>query len=375
VTVYRSLLAKGYLPKELPPAFSAEQFAAYATSKNGRSTISKYAPADNFTECMKFRMALPGLDRRDFRIPHPASFAKLAGLAAKHFGRLLKRASGSRFSRSRPVYSVGRQRALLPMVSPSNLARERAAIRAGCSYLLKVDVSQFYPSLYTHAIGWAIDPSLRKKANWKSKKLLGRKIDQALMELDGRVSQGVPIGNDVSFLLAEVVLSRVDKAIRPSPRYAFRWFDDYELAFDTNDQAEEALKKLTKELAKFRLRVNAKKTAIVRLPRPVQEEWQETLKEAGTVRYMNTRNMVKYFDIAFRLRDNFPDMPVLLYALGILFGITHPRVDVARVAQSGITQALLCEPGAAQKAFALLSFWCLNGLTLDAPLLTSTLTE
>ena len=88
---------------------------------------------------------------------------------------------------------------------------------------------------------------------------------------------------------------------------------------------------------------------------------------------MNTRNMVKYFDIAFRLRENFPDMPVLLYALGVLFGITYPRVDVARVAQSGITQALLCEPGAAQKAFALLSFWHLNGLALDAPLLTSTI--
>jgi hypothetical protein len=151
VTIYHTLLARGYFPKELPPAFFTESFAKYATTKPGRSAISSYAPIDNFTECLKYRLALPGLDRRELRIPHPASFAKLCQLTAKNFGRLLK-ASSSPFSRSRPVYATGRQRALHPTVHPANLARERAAIRAGASYLLKTDISQFYPSLYTHAI-------------------------------------------------------------------------------------------------------------------------------------------------------------------------------------------------------------------------------
>jgi len=173
------------------------------------------------------------------------------------------------------------------MVKPGNLARERAASRGGSAYLLKTDVSQFYPSLYTHAVGWAVDPKLRKKANWGNKKLLGKQLDQALMDLDGKVSQGIPIGNDVSFLLAEVVLAQIDKAIKPSHDRAYRWFDDYELAFDTTDQAEEVLKKLNKELAKYRLRLNSKKTSILRLPRPAQDEWQEELKQAGAARFTN----------------------------------------------------------------------------------------
>jgi hypothetical protein len=81
-------------------------------------------------------------------------------------------------------------------------------LRAGGSFLLKADVSQFYPSLYTHAVGWAIDPKLREKAHWKNQKLLGKKLDQAIMDLDAKFSQGIPIGNDVSFLLAEVLLAR-----------------------------------------------------------------------------------------------------------------------------------------------------------------------
>ena len=45
------------------------------------------------------------------------------------------------------------------------------------------------------------------------------------------------------------------------------------------------------------------------------------------------------------------------------------------VAQSCITQTLLCEPGAAQKAFALLTYWRLNGLALDDPLISSTINQ
>jgi hypothetical protein len=46
-------------------------------------------------------------------------------------------------------------------------------------------------------------------ANWKNWKLLGKKVDQALMDSDRKISQGIPIGNDISFLLAEIVLAHV----------------------------------------------------------------------------------------------------------------------------------------------------------------------
>jgi len=107
VTVYQALLAKGYFPRELPPAFFTERFAEYAASRAGASTISKYKPADNYTECVRFQLARPGLDRRELRIPHPASFARLAYLTAKNMKRLLRLAKGPDFSRSRPSYSSG----------------------------------------------------------------------------------------------------------------------------------------------------------------------------------------------------------------------------------------------------------------------------
>jgi hypothetical protein len=85
--------------------------------------------------------------------------------------------------------------------------------------------------------------------------------------------------------------------------------------------------------------------------------------------------MVAFFDNAFRLRMTYPDAPVLLYALGILFKIRYPSGDAETVAISCITQCLLIEPGVAQKAFALLSFWRANGLTLDVGTIAGTIAK
>ena len=248
MTIYRDLLARGYFPKELPPSFFTEQFAHYSISKAGRKTLLAYKPVDSFTDCVGFDLALPGLARRPLRIPHPASYAELARITAKNFRRLLKKASRSPFSKSRPVYASGHSRAILPNVKPSNLARERAAARAGGSYLVKVDVSHFYPALYTHAVGWAIAPQLRISANWRNKQLLGRKLDQSLMNLQAKISQGISIGNDISFLLGEIVLAQIDRELQTPREKSYRWFDDYEIACNTREEAETVLAKLIESL-------------------------------------------------------------------------------------------------------------------------------
>ena len=370
--IYRTLLSRGYFPKELPPAFFTEGFAAYASSTPGRQILEGGAAA-SFTNCVAFRLAGPGAVGRELAIPHPSSFAALARLIATNFPRLLKRAAASPFSRSHPVYNSSAARALLPSFKPKNLARERTIARAGRAYLVTADISQFYPSLYTHAVGWAVNPMLRSRANWHNQGLLGKQLDAALMNLQGKISQGVPIGNDISYLLAEIVLGKVDRALKVPADRAYRWFDDYEISCDSHDEAEKTLAILRRELSKFRLRVNPRKTRIDALPRPVRRQWQQELFLASKSPFAQADEAVSYVDVAFRLREENPDAAVLNYALGLLFKLPFPEARVAKVLQSAITQALLCEPGVAQKAFALMSYWHVNGLALDRALLAQTI--
>ena len=375
MTIYATLLGRGYFPKELPPSFFTEEFARYATTVSGRATLKDYKPSNKATDLVSYRLARTGggLIARSLAIPHPAGFATLAGLVAKHFRRLLKKAGASSFAKSRPVYALGQPRAIRTLVKPSNVARERSSARAGATHLLKVDISQFYPSLYTHAVGWAIDPQLRDRKNWQNKALLGKKIDQALMDMQGKLSQGIPIGNDVSFLLAELVLSQIDRALKIPRGRAFRWFDDYEIACRSRGEAEEMLVRLVRLLDSFRLRPNPTKTQIVELPQPTGDGYQDEIHNLSKSSFSNPANMVSYFDHAFRLRATHIEQPVLMYAMGTLFKITQPVPEVHRVAESCITQAILAEPGCAQKAFALLTFWELNGVPFDRVVVARTI--
>jgi hypothetical protein len=186
------------------------------------------------------------------------------------------------------------------------------------------------------------------------------------MNLQAKVSQGIPIGPDLSYLFAEVVLAEVDKRLGIGREAGYRWFDDYELSCQTRAEADALLARLKRELARFRLRLNLAKTEIKSLPLAAEDAWRDALLERSKGPLRSDRDILQLFDLAFRLRQAFPNAPVVVYALGILFRIKCPSTTAAAVALSCVSQCLLSDPGVAQKAFALLTYWQMNGLQIDA---------
>ncbi len=376
MTIYSILLARGYFPKELPPSFYTEDFARFATTRVGRATVTNYKPQDGFTECVDYQLALSGGHRRGLSIPHPHSYAKLSQLVAKNLKRLLTKAGVSPFAKSRPVYTDKGARAFQTLVRPGNTGREKASARGAARVLLKADVNQFYPSLYTHAVGWAVDPKLREKINWHKKGLLGKQIDQALMDCQGKRSQGLPVGPDISNLLAEIVLSQVDREVKTSASASYRWVDDYEFGCRSHQEAEALLSRLERALKRFNLRLSPTKTRIIEAASRIHDPWQLALQTASQQQTGTASSLLRFFDLAFGFRRTHPDAPVMNYACASLFTLGHPTNEhAARVAQSCLSQVVLAEPGASQKAFALLSFWVVNGMKLESSLVARTATE
>jgi len=248
--------------------------------------------------------------------------------------------------------------------------------RGGSRVLLKADVNQFYPSLYTHAIGWAVNPDLRERPNWRNATFLGKQLDQALMECQGKRSQGLPVGPDISTLLAEIVLCQVDCALDTEAAASYRWFDDYEFGCRSREEAERIWARLETQLKRFNLRLNSSKTMILETASPIYEEWQLALQSASRQQKGIASELLRFFDMAFRFRQAYPEAPVLNYACASLFTIGCPADHhSARIAQSCLSQAVLAEPGISQKAFALLGYWTLNGMALDKPLVSKTVSE
>jgi hypothetical protein len=262
--------------------------------------------------------------RRPLRIPNPFSYSRVAELIVTHWQEIRDHTWKVRISATRPQVLKSSPRCITPRYRYSEVPRLRALRRRGARYLLKVDVNQFYPNIYTHAIPWALDGKDVAKANLAAKNpaTTGDRFDKALRSMNDGQTLGVPIGPDASLVASEVILAAVDAELSASCRGVFRGFryvDDYELACSTLRHAEEVLVKLQSILAKYELQPNPRKTEIVELPCALDGPWAHELASfiispsSTPVRQRN--DLIALFSRAFDIASEDPEKSVLRYAV------------------------------------------------------------
>lgn len=315
-----SLLQKGYLPRELPPSFSTRSFGTFALS-HGHGW-----PSGKWTGCAQHNLARAGGLRRALRLPNPVTYFHLSKLVSSNWQILRQHTWNARLSASRPSLITAGGRAIVPRYAPSELPRLRSLRRRGSRYILRTDINQFYPTLYTHSVPWAIHgKSICKaalNAPGKGGHFIGNKLDKALRDLNDGQTHGVPIGPDISLLVAESLLAAADRDLLqrcPGLVHGFRYVDDYELAFHKLSDAEQVLTELQGILAEYELSLNPRKTKIEELPKPLEASWAAELSRfelRGPNHPTGQRNdLVTLFSRAFEIASERPEEPVLKYAI------------------------------------------------------------
>ena len=77
---------------------------------------------------------------------------------------------------------------------------------------LKTDISQFYSSIYTHAIDWSVRGRGVAKANIHASGL-GPDLDKLVRNARNGQTIGLSVGPDTSWLASEVLMARIDTAL------------------------------------------------------------------------------------------------------------------------------------------------------------------
>jgi len=135
--------------------------------------------------------------------------------------------------------------------------------------IVRSDITNFYNSIYTHSIGWALHGQ-EKAFKDKTCELVGNKIDKIVQYANNGRTNGIPVGSAVSDLIAEIILSSIDLKISQKLKHkdfiASRFKDDYRILCNTEIDAKEILKVLADELTEFNLLINESKTKILELP-------------------------------------------------------------------------------------------------------------
>lgn len=344
----KKLLSKGYFPKELPPPFDTTQFAQKAqyiktkwenllakeqkkknseSVKNAKSRFKRYIEPYKKSKCTHYTIPKGTYSRRKLRIPNPKQYHELCLFIARNWN-LVQNRSNSSFSESKPTEKDA-ERSLRTISKTFNNFRFLLIEKSfDKKYELKLDIAQFYPSIYTHSLAWAFlgkdnakyyhSLAIKGGAAWENAlktdvqaKIykIGDKLDSLVRSCQDMQSVGLPIGPDSSFLLSEIVASRIDseviKLVDDIDFTCVRYIDDYYFYVNNYNDAERILKTSQEVFNKYQLETNENKVSIKKIPFPLIDEWYLELSTFD-FKKLNAYKLRDYFSLLFKLMSQYP---------------------------------------------------------------------
>ena len=313
----QDLLTRGYFHDRIIPPLSSLSLA------DAYGEIAAFARREMKKDVGKrkrsrlVRHSVPKLKhlRRHFGVPNPYAQAILCIAVAKYWRQLDGICKKSPIFLSRPVNST--KRSVAAEHSRRIEGVQRAQRSVGARFMLRTDLATFYPSIYTHSIPWAIHGKEVARSR-RAKSWYGNQLDTWMRETQDRQTGGIPIGPDTSFLIAEVIASRLDERLRRllgKELHDVRYIDDYHLYFKSRSEAEQALAALHTVSQEFELQLNGFKTEIVELPESIEPAWKTDLRLLPIRSDKRATGVKAFFDRASALAENFPTDSVLTYAV------------------------------------------------------------
>ena len=319
----RRLLSNGFFPNELPPPFTTEGFAAhavtFASAWNARNIRDKFWTTPESYSIPRF-----GHARRKLSIVNPVNQLAVSHLIADNWIEIRRRLRRSKTTEFKPkILLAGKTRAV-SSVDFDGVARRKIEILARFGRIVKTDIAQFYPSIYTHSIAWAILGKAHCKSQYKTaafRSSYANLLDRAVSSGQNGQTSGIPIGPDTSRILSELVITEVEEIARINiddwDRRTVRYVDDMIIGLAETEAPADALSGLATALYEFELELNASKTMTLGLRAPHAPEWNHYIStfQLSDRLAKQRSDLDSYFEQVLFLQDNNYTDSVLLFAV------------------------------------------------------------
>lgn len=244
--VYDWIMTNGYYPENyvLPPCFVIERYPPFGKIYCQIGANGNYLPKSSVLAQIQFPKS--NLADRTYSIIDPEIHCDMAYEIANNWKKILRIIFNPKnlvccYSFPIPLDSnqpgvIGKLRSGRMIYEFIEMAENDVASEAfQYSYLVTADIKNFYPSIYTHSLAWAIHSTsyIRAKTRRHAFKYLGNRIDKLFQRSNDDRTNGIAIGPAVSDVVSEILLARVDTTFSESltlNRYlAVRFKDDYRI--------------------------------------------------------------------------------------------------------------------------------------------------
>lgn len=347
---HHALLQSDYLPgrsherDELPPCFSSRLLTPDIADNLIAHTAPDLANQGRSCDSIAFRLNRHANSTRLLKIPHPEAYAGLCRAIVDQWDEIMARIEDNtesqivpKVSHDKELVSMGTydtdetesRMSILRYSAQRRRATNKHLDRAiGKRYLARADIAVFFPSVYTHAIPWAVHTKEVAKEHRRDMSYFGNVLDARSRNMQRGETLGIPIGPATSNILSELLLHPVDAALRD--KYTFlRFIDDYRCYCDSRNEADAFIVALEDELSEYGLQLNASKTNITPLPATTNDPWVIQLRtQLGAINLSQPSTLGNLFDLATHLQAKWPNQNVVKYAARAL--ARHAKTDDLR---------------------------------------------
>jgi len=131
---------------------------------------------------------------------------------------------------------------------------EEDALKTAGSVVVQTDISSFYEHIYHHRLENVI------KDLGDTNSTVATQVDRILSKLASGRSFGLPVGGQCARVLAEVMMTPIDRSLSDAGIIWHRYVDDFTLVCGSQQEAYKALSVLSHSLADYGLSLNRTKT-------------------------------------------------------------------------------------------------------------------
>ncbi|WP_202978663.1 RNA-directed DNA polymerase [Helicobacter sp. MIT 05-5294] len=279
--LFDGLLGYGLFAEKIPPFLTAEYFLDFCKDENNTNGLKAYKKAHKYVNYQNIRNTnIP----RILGIPNPFAYYYQCKILSKNWDKLLKHFKEKTQEQKHKISRIHirklKDKKHLFEMNYKNFEVDdypEPNLLIGKKYLVKADISNCFPSIYTHAIAWALTEKSTAKECRRDNNKYFNQIDEATRNLKDSETHGILIGCHSSNLISEIILTAIDKEMYNKNYSYIRNIDDYDCYVETMEKAEQFLIDLSMELRKYDLTLNLKKTKILSLPIASTEHWVRKL--------------------------------------------------------------------------------------------------
>lgn len=142
------------------------------------------------------------------------------------------------------------------------------------SFLMKIDISRCFDSIYTHSIEWSMRGKEFSKDHLPgaTRKTFESEFDAVIRHSNWNETHGIVVGPETSRIFAEIILQSVDRVIKEDLDSSHgqvevrRYVDDYYLFSGNKQSLDDSKELIKKSLGALNLHLNEAKTEVFTRP-------------------------------------------------------------------------------------------------------------